>query len=136
MSAARRQRGFALVAAIFLLVVLAAGALVLVRVVAAQQGTVALSLQQARAYHAARSGIAWATARVFDLGDCPPATTLSLTEGGLTGFDVDVTCTATQHVEAGETIPVYRLEAVSRYGVPGAPGHVRRRIGATVVDDA
>lgn len=136
MRAPRRRSGFALVAAIFLLVVLAAGALVLARLVAAQRGTVALSLQQARAYHAARSGIAWATARVFDLGACPPSTTLSLVEGGLTGFAVDVTCTATQHVEAGRSIPVYRLEAVSRYGAPGDPEHVRRRIGATVVDDA
>ena len=64
MSAPGRRSGFALVGAVFLLVVLAAGAVVLARLVAAQQGTAALSLQQARAYHAARSGIAWGTARV------------------------------------------------------------------------
>lgn len=135
MSVSRGNAGFALVAAVFLLVVLAAAALALVRMVAAEQQSVSLSLQQARAYHAARSGIEWGLRAALEAGACPAATTLALAEGGLRGFFVDVTCSRTEHAEAGRILPVYRLESVATYGIPGSPDHVRRRIGATAVDE-
>ena len=54
-----RQVGFALVPALFLVVVLGALALVAVRVGAAQQHAVTMGLLQTRAMAAARSGIEW-----------------------------------------------------------------------------
>jgi MSHA biogenesis protein MshP len=54
------QRGFALVSAIFLLVVLAALGVAIVSFSTAQQTSSALDVMGARAYQAARAGIEWA----------------------------------------------------------------------------
>ncbi len=136
MTRVRQRGGFALVAAIFLIVVLAGAALVLSVTVGAQQRTAALSLQQARAFQAARSGVEWAIASALAAGACPGPATLALDEGGLRGFTVEVSCARGEHADASAIVAIYRIEAVAAYGTLGEPDHVRRRIGATVVDDS
>ncbi len=127
------QRGFALVAALFLLVVLALLGVVAVRVAGVQQQTVNLALMAARAYHAAQSGVEWAAYQALVNGSCTSAT-LGLTEGGVAGFSVDVACTSTTHGEGASVTTVYALEAFAHAGVYGAPDYVSRRLRATVTD--
>ena len=75
-----RSRGFALVSAIFLLVVLAALGAFIAVVSTTQQIGSALDLQGAKAYQAARAGIEWGSYQVWALnparntGACPAAT--------------------------------------------------------------
>ncbi len=129
----RRQRGFALVAAIFLVVVLALLGIFLVRISGVQNQTVNIALLGARGFEAARAGIEWGAFQALNAASCT-TTTLNLTEGGLNGFDVDVTCTSSTHSETGNTYNLYVIDAESRSGAYGQPDYVSRRMQASVTD--
>lgn len=127
----RAQRGGALVVALFLIVTLAALAAVAVRLTAVQQQTVNVALLSERAFFAAQAGIQWAAHRALNAGTCATAS-VTLSEAGLNGFTVSVSCSSTTHAEAAATTTVYRLEAFARAGVYGSPDYVSRRVGTVV----
>ncbi len=129
----RRQRGFALVAAIFLLVVLASLGVYIVKISGVQHATVNMALLGARAFEAARTGMEWGAFQALDSGACT-TTTLNLTEGGLAGFDVDVTCSSSAHTESGNVYNLYLIDVEARNGVYGTPDYVSRRMQARVTD--
>lgn len=129
----RRQRGFALIVAIFLLVVLSSLGVYIVKVSGIQHQTVNITLLGARAFEAARAGVEWGAFQALDSGACT-TTTLNLTEGGLNGFDVDVTCTTTSHTETGTTFNLYVINVEARAGAYGTPDYVSRRMQASVTD--
>ena len=91
----RRLGGFALVPALFLIVVVGLLAVIAVRITTAQQQTVVLGLQQARALAAARAGIDWAAYNALN-GNCAGGT-LNLAAASLAGYTVVVTCAATAY---------------------------------------
>ncbi len=130
---AGRERGFSLVAAIFLIVVIAALGAFAVRIGASQQQTVSLELLSARALSAAQSGIEFGAYQALDASSCAN-TTLNLAEAGLNGFTVDVTCAATAHAESGGTVNVYRIDATAYAGTYGMPDYVSRHVFATFTD--
>jgi len=127
------QRGFALVAAIFLIVVLASLGVFIVRVSGVQQQTVNVALLGARAFEAAVAGMEWGAFQALDSGACT-TTTLNLTEGGLAGFDVDVTCSSSAHTESGNVYNLYLIDVEARNGVYGTPDYVSRRMQARVTN--
>ncbi len=127
-----RQRGFALVAAIFLIVVLSSLGLYMVRISGIQHQTVNVALLGARAFHAARTGIEWGVYQALDK-NCINQT-LNLTEGGLNGFVVDVTCGSTSYTETGDTYNIFVIDVEARAGTYGSPDYVSRRIQATLTD--
>lgn len=128
-----RQRGVSLIAAVFLLVVLAGLGVFAVRLGVLQAQTTASGLRAAQAFHAARAGIAWAAHQALHGGGCGAAT-LNLTEGGTSGFDVAVQCVQNSHVEAGSTINVYVIDALAEAGTYGGPDYVSRRVQAKITD--
>ncbi len=132
MRSGNAQGGFALVAAIFLLLVLATAGVYAVRMQGVQQATTVLALQGARAYHAARSGLEWGIYRAVN-GSCAASSAVPVAGTGLTGFTVTLTCQASQHRE-GVSPPstIYRLVATAEYGSPGGADHVSRQLRATV----
>jgi MSHA biogenesis protein MshP len=127
-----RERGFSLVSAIFLLVVLAGLGVYAVRINTMQQQTVTASLRGAQAFHAARAGIAWGAYRSFDADTCVSGT-LNLTEGAASGFTVSVTCTQSSHTEGTTTMIVFVLEARAESGAYGGPDYVSRRLQAKFI---
>lgn len=128
-----RAAGFALVPALFLMVVLGLLAVVGVRVGVGQQQTVTMSLMQARALAAARAGIEWAAYRARRGSNlCTPTTTLALTETALSGFTVVVTCASTVFTDGSATS--YAVVATATTGSYGQPGYVRRVMSATFTD--
>ncbi len=129
-----RQRGFALVAAIFLVVVLSSMGIYIVRISNVQHQTATVALLGARALQAARAGVEWGAFRALDAGSCVASTTLNLTEGGLDGFDVDVACTSTSHTEKGNTYSLFVIDVEARAGAYGMPDYVSRRMQATLTD--
>lgn len=129
----RREHGFALVAALFMLVVLAGLGVVAVKLANVQHHTVSLTMQSARAFQAAQSGIDYGAYRALIAASCAPAT-FTYAEGGLAGFNINVTCNATVHAEGANITNVYALEAFAWSGVYGTPDYVSRRIRATVTD--
>jgi MSHA biogenesis protein MshP len=125
-------RGFALVPALFLLVVLGALAVIGIRIGAGQQHTVAMGLMQARALAAAQAGIEWGAYRALN-GGCASAT-LTLTEASFNGFSVAVTCTSSAFVNGGGTNNAYTLTATATSGAYGNPDYVHRVVSSTLTD--
>lgn len=140
-----RQKGFSLISAIFLLVVIAALGAFAVTLSTTQHQSAALDVLGARGYQAARAGVEWgayqllpnsavaggyaencragATSQVLAAGTLP---------GTLAGFEVNVGCTATTAVEAGTTIDIYQLTSTATQGVVATPNYVERQIGVTI----
>ena len=120
-------------AAIFLIVVLASLGTYIVRISGMQHQTVNVTLLGSRAFQAARVGVEWAAFQALDSAACT-TTTLTLTEGGLDGFDVDVTCTSSSHTETGNTYNIFVIDVEARAGVYGNPDYVSRRMQASLTD--
>lgn len=142
-----KSRGFAIVSAIFLLVVLAALGMYMVSVSGVQQSIVTQSLLAARVYYGARAGLDWAIHRAVNdpASMCaldPAATSTSFpfgaADGALTGVNVSVTCTYTSHNEGGnQTIynrdfNVYFVTSTATHGSAGTPDYAERRLETTV----
>ena len=62
----RHARGFGLVAALFLIIVVTLVVVAMARLSAVQHGSNSLAIQQARAYQAARAGLEWGISRAFN----------------------------------------------------------------------
>lgn len=129
------ERGFSLVSALFLVVVLAALGVHAVRVHVLQQQTVSAALRSAQAFHAARSGAAWAAHRALNAGWCG-ADTLALSEAGTAGFTVAVQCAQTDHAEGAGLVTVYVIDVLAQAGAYGGPDYVSRRLQIKVMERA
>lgn len=129
----RSQSGVALVAAIFLIVVVAALGAFCMRIGMGQQHTVNLGLLGSRALAAANSGVEWGAYRALQGAVCTNGT-LNLTEAALSGFTVAVTCSMTTHMDAGASVRIYTIEAVARTGTYGTPDYVSRRVRGRFTD--
>jgi MSHA biogenesis protein MshP len=132
MTLRKKQQGMSLVAAIFLLVVVAALGAFAVRIGMSQQETVNLSLLGSRALAAANSGVQWGAYRALNEGSCAASAVLNLTEAALNGFAVTVSCVATVHNEGGATRTVYTITATAQRGTFGSPEYVSRNVWARV----
>jgi MSHA biogenesis protein MshP len=124
---ALHQRGFAAVAAVFLVVILAGLGAFMLTFSNTQQLTSAQDVQGSRAYWAARAGLGWGLASVAPPAvDCPAPSTILTIEG----FTVTVTCTRSTYPEAGATVAIYRLTSLARLGA-GATA-VERSVSASL----
>jgi MSHA biogenesis protein MshP len=129
-----RAQGFALVAAIFVMVIIALVVTAMARLSTTQHGTVSLSIQQARAYQSARAGLEWGISRGVN-GDCqigPVA--LSLLGSPLAEFtDVQVECVSMRYDEDDVEVTIYQLTATAENGKSGSrPDYAYRQLTATI----
>jgi MSHA biogenesis protein MshP len=126
------QRGFSIVTAIFLLVVMAALGTFMLTFSNVQHATTAQDSQGARAYQAARAGIEWGTYRVLINNNCAASTTLPLA-GTLGGFNVIVQCTAlAPYTEGTNTVTIYQLTSTASTGTLGNINYAERQLQATI----
>ena len=134
-----RQRGVALIVALFVIVVLAGLGLFAMRVGNGQQQSVNLDLLGARADAAAAAGIEYGANQAKLHANCaaaPPP--LALVQGALKGFSVQVNCTSNTYIVdttvIGPPLPyqVYALTATATLGVYGTPGYVSRQATKSV----
>src|SRR5665647_2630023 len=107
--ASRFARGFSLVSAIFLLVVIAALGTFAVTLSTTQQQSAALDVQGARAFQAARAGIEWGAHQVLRNGSCPASQLLAAMPNTLANFNVTVNCASAATTEAGTAVTIYQL---------------------------
>lgn len=119
------QRGMALIAALFLIVVLAALGMFAVRIGNAQQQTVNLGLLGDRAVAAANSGMEYGIYRQLNTGCVSANATINLNQAALAGFRVVVTCTP---VAGGK----FDIVASASSGTYGSPDYVFRSVTRTV----
>ena len=135
------HRGFALISALFLLVVLAALGVFMVSISSTAHYTALYALQSAKAYYAARSGIEWGAYEALNNG-CAAANNPGLMPGGtLAGFTVNVTCTDPNPAGYYEsqlnppTYHVYVITATAHTTIAfGSPGYASRRIRVTITN--
>lgn len=144
------QSGFAYIAAVVLLVVVAGICVAMLRMTGTQQATVDSALLGARASLAARGGIEWGFYQLRE-GNCAESTTLADFAAD-SGFQVTVRCTKKPFNEGEDSTgaPVVKemvqLEAVACNGgtlcpsedeqVLASPGYVeRRRVATTCIMD-
>ena len=128
-------RGFALVPALFLVVVLGALALVAIRVGTGQQHAVTMGLLQARAMAAARAGVEWGANRALPpANSCVASTTLNLTEAALNGYTVVVSCVSTAFANGAATSHSYTINSAATSGTYGQAMYVRRVFSSTFTD--
>jgi MSHA biogenesis protein MshP len=128
--APRHERGFAAVAALFVLVVLAALGAFMVSISSSQQVNSARDVQGSRAYWAARAGLEWA---VGSLSAAPAACPTPPGPFTVEGFTVAITCTRNTYDEAGSTRVIYSLGSrASAGGATGGLGFVERSVSASV----
>ena len=133
-----RQAGFTLIAAIFLIVVLATLGAFVVQVAMTQYQAANVALLEARAQAAAEAGIGYGATRARTASACANRT-LNLTQGALAGFTVKVTCAATVHQIYSGPPPatnyqVYALAATASSGIYGKPDYVARTVTRNVTN--
>ncbi len=128
----RRQQGAALIAALFLIVVVAALGTFAVRLHTDDQQIGTLQLLQYRAQAAAHAGAEYAAARLANAGaaaGCADVQTTPIYLGGHTGFrgfSVTVQCDS---VDEGGGVRVFEIRATARSsGAFGSPDYVVSRI--------
>lgn len=132
-----RERGAALVSAIFLLVVLAALGAYMITVSGVEQTTVNRALISVRAYFAARAGLEWGIHQVvspaFAGGAvlCPAPATFTPVGFGFDGVSVAVNCSRTQY-DDGVLVNTYVLTSTASHSAAGTTEYVERRLEATV----
>lgn len=132
-----RQRGAALMTAIFLLVVIGALIAYLLKMSGLQHSSIALDVLGARAYQASRAGVDWGVYRALRDNSCVGSASFALT-GGLSEFTVTVDCTDTPYTEVDSTakhVYLIRATACNRPNAgacPGTPGpfYVERQLQA------
>lgn len=121
------QHGFAAVAAIFLVVVLAALGSYMVSFSNAQQLTSAQDVQGTRAYWAARAGLDWGVAQAVATSACPAIAAPATIEG----FTMSISCTSNSYTE-GTTVTILRITSVASTGTAGGVGFVERSLTASL----
>ena len=123
-----RQNGFGLVAAMFVIIIMAAVIAVMARLAVSQNATNNLAIQQARAYQAAQAGLEWGIKQALNGDACIDSFSVS-------GFAVSVSCVATTPLsvsEEGRMVQFYQLTATAEYGVTGSADYAYRQLAAVV----
>jgi MSHA biogenesis protein MshP len=133
----RTTGGFALMAAIFILVVLSAIAMYLLTVSTGQVAAITQDEQATRAYQAARAGVEWGAFQIlrnpsgtFAATTCPaggstplPGSLGTLGAPGGATFSATVSCSRTVDSEAGSALRIYVLTSngCNRATCPNTP---------------
>ena len=129
----KRDSGFTLITAIFLLVVVASLSVYILRLSAVQQSTLVYSVQGARAMQAARAGIEWGIYESIIKTNCTTANPVfNATGNAISGFDIKLECAPSTHIEGTTPIIVYRLISTATTGTFGTLDYVSRRLEATI----
>lgn len=124
-----RQRGFSLVAAVFVIAIALLIVLAAVLTLSARNRSTVQALDASRALFAAQSGLDVAIARSLG-GGCsavPPSLDIE-------GFTVTLTCAPTPVDEAPNTYQIYTLTAVAQRGSFASNTFISRRVRATVAE--
>lgn len=131
--AIRTERGFTLVTAIFLLLVLAGLGAFMISFSTVQHSTSAQDVQGTKAYQAARAGLEWGLYQALQTPACASAT-WTMT-GALQDFSVKVVCqNAGTFTENATPVSIYRITSTASYGQAGSSSYVERELEATVAN--
>lgn len=111
LSHARRQGGFTLVTAVFLIGILAALSVYLIGFRVIQDSSATLDTLGTRAYAAARAGVEVGAYQSLRPGPCVAAVNSFALAGTLSGFTVTVTTTPSTYNEGGTTVTICNIQS-------------------------
>jgi len=139
-SSRRFHQGFAIMAALFLLVALAALGGFMVTISNTAQLSSAQDVLGSRAYWAARGGMEWAIAGVIATAPAVPAVTppatcpMATSPTVLDGFAMTITCTVQVYSEANVIVRLFRLTSVAtaNHAAVGSLSFVERSVSASL----
>lgn len=129
------QSGFATIAAIFLIVVLAALGGFMVTFSNTQHLTAAQDVQGSKAYWAARGGLEWALVAIPPASAATSACTVTAPPTAIDGFNITINCTKNTYTVGAGTEAVYAIESIASIGTVGSVGYIERSVGASVCKD-
>ena len=135
-----RQHGFTLISAVFIIVILASLGAYMVSISGTQTNVPVSAVQGARAYNAARSASEWAAYLILNAPNAATACAnvngqmLNLNTPGLVNFNVNVTCTRTNHTEGTiGNFDVMTILSTARFSSFGDPDYIERVLHTTLV---
>lgn len=135
-----RQQGFGIIAALFILVVLATLAGYLVNISGSMHSASSMTQLSTRAYYAARSGLEWgiyqaiSTNPVGKASSCVGSSAFPVPSGGIS-FTTTVSCTASAApTEAGTGYSIFTIRSTSTLGNPTGFDYVARTVSVSVTN--
>lgn len=132
----KKQQGFSIMAAVFILGILALSMSYILSMAALARYSNNLALQGVRAYYAARTGIEVATFQALNGGTCSAFTTLPTMTGTLAPFLVTTICSSTTFIQSGVTYTNYLIKSYgNRAGIlsnSGLPDYVVRQVNTVI----
>lgn len=131
MRSPRRESGVALVAAIFLIVVIGLAITLLTSLTVRNTGQMTQTLLSIRAQSAAQAGLEMAIQQLVESGNCG-AVTNTLTPDALSDFTVTVSCDSAQYGRPAQSFTLFSLTATASHGNPADNDYVWTEINATV----
>ena len=124
MTILKSQKGFSIITALFIMLILAVLGGFMVTMSGVQHSTPLWALQGARAYHAARSGLEWGGFQALVNKSCNPSTTLTVD-----GFTVTLACQSEGPVvEGSQSYFVFHLTSLAEWGAYGSAEYVSRQL--------
>lgn len=129
-----QTRGFTLIGAIFLIVVVASLATFMVTIGIVQRSTSTYSLMSSRALFAVEGGMQWAISYVVANNACfaAPNDTFTLSGGASDGYTVTFICRQNNVDEGPDNYNVFHLTAVAVRGTIGGIDYYRRTLKTSV----
>jgi len=124
-------------ASIFIMVVLSASVVVMMKMSLLQSASNSIGIQSKRALLAAQAGLEWGVYQA-SVSSCAASSSFTLSEVDLSDFDIVVTCTMTSFTEFSTTVNLYSIESVAQWGTYQSAGeeamsdYVYRKVNAVV----
>ena len=128
------QRGFSLVAAMFLVIIVGMIAGFMVNISNVQRAETTLGLMGMRANAAAASGMEWAVAETLAANRCPANTSFGLSGTVFNGFTVTTQCIARAVTEGARSYSTFRLTTIASFGQAGREDFYQRTLVASVAN--
>lgn len=129
------QKGFMLIAAMFLLIVLSFLGIAMTTMATVRDQEVAMDTMGTRAYQAALAGLEWVSFQVANSpinavapAACAPTISQGNLGGALSKFAVAVTCQTTAVTEYGATVWIYNITSSATTGSIATNDYVRRDV--------
>ncbi|GGX45597.1 hypothetical protein [Saccharospirillum salsuginis] len=131
MNQPNRQSGVALVAAIFLIVVIGGAVTLLASLAVRNTAQSTQTLLSIRAQSAAQAGLEMAVQQLVESETCGSVTS-TLTPAALPGFTVTINCNSADYGRPSQSFTLFSLTATASYGNPTDSDYVWTEINATV----
>lgn len=126
----RHQQGVALIAAIFLIVIISAAVTVLSVLASRNSQAVSQSLLQSRAQQAANAGLEFSIQSIVNTGICPAITTITVPS--YSDYVVEITCDSAQYNTSSDPVTLFTLESSAEFGNENNLDYVWAKTSATV----